>query len=225
LRPGQGDKRKLYLGEQGGEAVVGVGGRGQREGEEGGDVPRDEAAAERDSEADGAGDPAHLLGQRAGLDHRCDLLQIWDKRGISHAESGELKLGSRRRARELTLQGGDCRRRGGRRSGRLRLGVLHLHVGSHLTGGGEEMRRRGEALRFGVTGEARLCFWLKKVELWKREHPAALLSVSSSCGPLGRMAIWVGPTIFLPVPYGPKANGSSVRFLVVSAEDVLRRMH
>lgn len=68
--------RILYLGEQGREASVGIGGRGQRKGEEGGDVPRGEAAAERDSEADGAGDPADLLGQGAGLDQGRDLLQI-----------------------------------------------------------------------------------------------------------------------------------------------------
>jgi hypothetical protein len=78
----RGDK-KFHLGEQGGEAGVGVGGRGEREGEKGGGVPRGEAAAERDGEADGAGDPADLLGQRAGFDHRSDLLQIWEQAAAS----------------------------------------------------------------------------------------------------------------------------------------------
>jgi hypothetical protein len=86
----------FYLGHQGGEASVGLRGRGEREGEEGGDVPRGEAAAERDGEADGAGDPADLLGQGAGLDHGRDLLQIWHKRRVSHAKSGEFRGGRAR---------------------------------------------------------------------------------------------------------------------------------
>jgi len=79
--------RFFYLGHQGGEASVGLRGRGEREAEEGGDVPRGEAAAERDGEAEGAGDPADLLGQGAGLDHGRDLLQIWHRRRVSHANS------------------------------------------------------------------------------------------------------------------------------------------
>jgi hypothetical protein len=51
------------------------GGRRQSEGEEGRDVAH--------GEADGTGDPADLLGQRAGFDHRRDLLQIWKQSAAS----------------------------------------------------------------------------------------------------------------------------------------------
>ena len=89
--------RFFYLGHQGGEARVGLRGRGEREAEEGGDVPRGEAAAERDGEAEGAGDPADLLGQGAGLDHGRDLLQIWHRRRVSHANSRGSRRGGRAR--------------------------------------------------------------------------------------------------------------------------------
>lgn len=63
----------------------------QREGEEGGDVTGGEAAAERDGEAHGAGDPANLLGQRPGLDHRRDLLQICTHRRANPNKPNQTK--------------------------------------------------------------------------------------------------------------------------------------
>lgn len=66
----------------------------QREGEEGGDVTGGEAAAERDGEAHGAGDPANLLGQRPGLDHRRDLLQICTHRRANPNKPNQTKKNS-----------------------------------------------------------------------------------------------------------------------------------
>jgi hypothetical protein len=190
----RGDK-KFHLGEQGGEAGVGVGGRGEREGEKGGGVPRGEAAAERDGEADGAGDPADLLGQRAGFDHRRDLLQIW-KRAAASATPNPGNSGGKvgfRRAGEEGAYAAGWRLRAPRRRRRAeeRPAAARCPSSARRQSSYQRRRRRGdedEEVRRGtgtaVRSPVRLCFRLKKVE------NALLSSARLCCWAFGPHADW-----------------------------------